>query len=518
MPQNIYPNHRLVYLLEPGDPPSGPRQTGIVKYDEHYDAFMAYTPNVGNTHDRRIDFFLQDNATYGRFNFNLGLRYDKIWYEFLHTVGAGYLHRRIGAEQGVADPVPEWEPYMGPLEVSGYKKTLPSVFSPRLAVSYDIGGDGKTVAKLTTAYYGPKLEGNRGNVFWPLSFRSLAVPFWDLNGNFQPDLGEFDPLTPFEIDDLKNNPPPGSTWTGWMWYGGFDKFNPGTVESTNKYAADYKNPRTLELTLTLERQIMNDLAVSVSGIFKRTYFNERLLQYYPDGHVETGNDYAEIAYDDETGQSIFTNTLGGGMGQVVTNYDKTHNVYKGVIVEFKKRFSRRWMMDASIVLQDWRNKNYIEEALVPDGYTPTNWDYYYNAPFALGALNEGYFINSRWILKWNGLVQLPLDISFSWILRAREGYPVDRGYPVKNFYGQYLYDPTTKHGDNRLPTNYYLNIGVEKTFRLTEHARVSLILDLFNASNHLNVEKKEWRIGSNQGNTINVSNPGIVQFGAKFAF
>jgi hypothetical protein len=519
LPQDIYPNHRLVYILKPGDPPNGPRNTNIQKYDNNYDAFMAYTPNIGNIHDRRLNFYLQDTATYKRFTFNLGMRVDKIWFHFGETVGAGYLQRRFGAPQGVADPVPEWAPYLGDLKVNAYDiKSMPAVFSPRVSVNYDVFGNGKTVAKLTTALYGPKLEGNRGGSFWPLSFRSIEVPFWDLNGNYIPDLGEFDPLTPFEIDALKANPPAGSTWTGWMGYGGFNKFDPTQTTSTTKYASDYKNPTTWELTLTAEHELRPNLAVSISGIYKRTFNDEQGLTYYPDGHVNTGSDYVVVAQDSETGQYIFANSLGGGVGTILTNYAKNHNVYKGILLELKKRLSNRWMTNFSLVVQDWKNKNYLDEALVPAGYKPTNWDYYHDAPYALGALNEGYTINSRWIIKWNGLFVLPLNINLTWNLRVREGYPVDRGYPVKNFFGAYLYDPNTRYGDDRLPTNYYLNLGAEKVFQLGENFRASVFLYFFNATNHLNVEKTEWRPGAGQKKIINVSNPGIVQFGGRFTF
>ncbi len=519
IPQNIYPNHRLVYIRRPGDPPSTARGFTPVKYDDQFDTFMAYTANVGNTRSRRINFYLQDTATYGRFTLNLGLRYDKIWYQFLDTVGAGYRHRVVGAAQGVADVIPSWEPYLGDLSIPGYKiDAQPSVLSPRVSLNYDVAGDGKTVVKLTTALYGPKLEGSQGHQFWPLSFRSITVPFWDLNGNYIPDLGEFDALTPFEIDALKNDPPPGATYVGYYGYGGFDKNDPTATSTKNKYADNYKNPKTFEVTLALEREMFQDFAVSVSGIFKRSFDDERTLTYYPDGSVDNPSNYEILAYDPETDQNVYFNTLGGGVGSVFTNYDKTHHRYLGLKLEATKRLSKKWMMAASLVLQDWRRRDYLDEQLVPAGEKPTNWDYFYNGPFALGALNEGYFINSRWIFKINGLYQLPLGINASWNFRIREGYPVDRGYPVKQFQGVWVYDPTTKFGDDRLPANSLLNIGLEKVFNLSDDIRATLMLNAFNILNKLNVEKREWRPGDRQGSIINVSNPGLIQFGARVNF
>jgi hypothetical protein len=519
IPQNIYPNHRLVYIYRPGDPPSAPRNFQVEKYDNNYDVFMAYTANVGNTRVRRMNFYLQDTATYGRLTLNAGLRLDKIWFEFLDMTGAGYRHRTVGAAQGVADVIPSWDPFIGDLAIKGYKvDDQPIVLSPRLAANYDLTGDGKTMLRLTTALYGPKLEGSQGHAFWPLSFRSITVPFWDLNGNYMPDLGEFDAWTPFEIDDLRNNRPPGANWVGNLGYGGFDKNDPTRTTSRNKFADDYRNPKTFELTMTFDRELFTDFAISASGIFKRSFDDERALTYYADGHINSAEDYAVLGYDPETDQYIFNNTRGGGVGTVYTNYDKTHHRYLGLKLEATKRLSNKWMMAASVVLQDWSRRDYLEEQLVPAGYKPTNWDYYVNGPFALGALNEGYFINSRWIIKLNGLYQLPLGFNVSWNFRIREGYPVDRGYPVKQFMGAWLQDPTKKFGDDRLPVNHLLNLGLEKVFTLSEGIRATLMLNLFNALNHLNVEKREWRPGPRQGSIINVNNPGLIQFGARVNF
>lgn len=534
IPQNIYPNHRIIYIFAPGDPPDAPRPE-IEKYDNNYDRLSVYTPKVGNIRSRRMDFYLQDTATYGRFTFNLGLRYDKIWFQYLETVGAGYKHRVFGAPQGVAEPIPAWEPYVGDIKVEPYRiDAMPGVFSPRFSVNYDLTGDGKNVVKLSTAMYGPKLTGRQGSRFWPLSFRGISVPFWDMNGNYRPDFGEFDPLTPFEIDELKANPPENAPWVGLYSYGGFNKYNPEQTQTNKKYADDYVNPKQLELTLTYERELMADFAVSASAMYKRTYDEEWTRPMLDDGTMLKGIADKQIvpwAYDEKTEQWVFRDkatveeiTGHGVVGTYYTNHPVNHWEYTGIKLEANKRLSNGWMMSASLVLQSWVEKEADlewrrENNYWIDDYTPTNYTYYHNTPYSLGALNEGYYMNSRWIFKLNGLVQLPLGVNVSWNLRAREGYPVDRGYPVHRFYGSYMY-PTdgTKFGDNRLPTNYILNLGVEKAFNITENVTATLLLNAFNATNHLNVEKKEWRPGVRQGIPINVSNPGHIQFGARINF
>ncbi len=520
LPQIQYPNSRLIIIFAPGVPGdngTGSRPT-INKYDDNWDLFGAYTDNVGNIHSKRMGIFFQDTATFGKLVANIGLRYDKIWYHFGETTANGFKLRTYKGPEGAAEPVPEWEPYIGPKTVQPYDvKAIPSVFSPRLSLNYDISGNGKTVIKLSVASYGPKLEGQEGNMFWPLSFRGIWVPFWDMNGNFMPDPGEFDPLTPFEIDMYKANPSlyPNPTSVGVMRYFGFNKYDPEQTTTNVKFADDYKNPTTYEVILGMDKEIFKNFGISANLIYKKAVNPKRFLWQYPDGEIENASMYKIYYTDPVTGQSLWTNTRGSGSVRLITNYHKTHTEYLGLKIEAVKRLADKWMLDASLVLQNW---HWVRDR--SEYFTFTNWEYYEKQGYYPYALNEGYIIHARWIFKINGLFQLPYGINFSYNFRIREGYPVFPygGYPKSNLGRTYFFSKDQRWGEVRLPANYMLDLGLEKSFMVSDNVKATLLFYLINADNHFNTEKMEWRPGPYQGSVIEVNPPGLLQFGFRVNF
>jgi hypothetical protein len=179
------------------------------------------------------------------------------------------------------------------------------------------------------------------------------------------------------------------------------------------------------------------------------------------------------------------------------------------------------MLDASFTYSDWKQKY---EGDVVD---PTNIEYYDGgvvAPGSGGSGLTGIYVNSRWMGKLSGLVQLPYGVNFSGVFVAREGYVkltdvrVTRpGIGVSSIYGSP--GGGGKFGDERLPTFWVLNLRLEKLFRIGDMGTVALAVDGFNISNAATALKQQTRITSeNYGQDLRILNPRVFRFGIRFNF
>jgi hypothetical protein len=117
-----------------------------------------------------ISAYVQDTLTHGRATFQLGVRYD-------------YNHDKALAGSISANPIlPEWLPAISSNGVD------PSVrfhdVSPRLGLTYDLGGNGKTIAHANFArYFGQVGTGGISGQVNPVTAASVRFPWNDANGD-----------------------------------------------------------------------------------------------------------------------------------------------------------------------------------------------------------------------------------------------------------------------------------------------------------------------------------------------
>ncbi len=188
-----------------------------------------------------------------------------------------------------------------------------------------------------------------------------------------------------------------------------------------------------------------------------------------------------------------------------TNHRKAYDQYLGGQLVFTKRLSDRWMLHGSFTYSDWKRYYKGEYLGVLDdlsardeyNYGPNNEAYFDGgvvAPESGGSGSEGVFVNSRWVAKISGLYELPLGISISGVVLARDGYPI-RPYNVVNLPGigdENIYgNPGGKFGDVRLPAFWTLSFRVEKTVNISDTASVALAMDAFNVTDSAQSLKKE---------------------------
>ncbi len=557
--------------------------------------------------------YVQDTITKGNFTATLGLRYD------LQIPSAGAFSR-----SAVYGGEPAWDMVFDPATTSVLDGILPDVstdpvkgtnkivngaahayswstWSPRLGFTWDINGDGKTVAKLALSQYGDVM----GVGWWasaPLGSGGGLRYWWrDANADTQAQLTEL-------WWSYRNGSTIGSS------YGTYQVFNSdGSLTAAANdalagaygsdayragmyYSFDYNDPinldyesgitdyfmsrkdqastRTRELLLTLERELMPDLSIALSGTYRKydkfdlgmTYYPE---EFYPDytgprivdpANPPAGGWYVQagtVPNSVEIGGVTYSSGMmagepyymaGPNMPTDATNYvvyrkSDQYKTYMGVDLVLNKRLSNKWFANASITWQSqksfWGN----------DYFDPTNYDVFNGKPYgdwgggASGKL--AVLMYTRWMAKVSGLYQLPLGFDISGTFNAREGWR------IPNYY--WLYDDLAPNPvadqwvdvypigylEDKLPMFWNVTMRIEKKINIGQ-GRLYLMADCFNIFNSA-IENRSYEkyygdaytdhgvqwagapsdiswVYANNGYINEILNPRIWRFGARFEF
>ena len=284
--------------------------------------------------------YIQDTIVKGDFSLQLGLRYDRQWPSGgSYTNGAIYTDtpafNKVFATDvqttldGILTDVTT-DPVKGIAQiVNGEDRAyLWNTFSPRIGLTWDITGDGKTVAKMAVSQYGdimpmglytalPRGSGgtinfwwNDGNgvtankdgkaqfneMYWAYSSRypvanpaNPGLPYRYVPYRVFTDTGT---LTTAAAAMLADRP---SIWDTDAYYSGnvgdFDWFNPVNLDYVSGITTYFKDraaqssSRTRELLLTLEREVLPDLSASINFTYRKYDRNQTSLYYYPAEHA-----------------------------------------------------------------------------------------------------------------------------------------------------------------------------------------------------------------------------------------
>jgi len=284
----------------------------------------------------QVAAYIQDTIVKGNFTLSLGLRYDK------QSSGQGAYTRDAilpgtpawdavfaSGASGVLDPIlPDVpvEPVKGIDQVvNGSSQPYQwNVFSPRIGLTWDIGGDGKTVAKLALSQYGdimgvgwytatPYGTGGTMNywgrdanadkkydwneLFWNYSSRypyaagdpnvpSRYVPyavFADASGALTPaaDAMLHDRPSIFDTDAYYSG-----NVSGFDWYNPIDVDYERGVTGYFWDHASMNSARTREILLTLEREILTDFSAAINFTYRKFDKDMNGYRYYAAEHSD----------------------------------------------------------------------------------------------------------------------------------------------------------------------------------------------------------------------------------------
>ena len=529
------------------DTPTDPEN---VKY---FSYFRGYYRDYGVS---ALSAYLSDTITFGRFNILLGLRYDKqtprLNPSTILTVTDNPAWASVtGEDTAISDALGALLPgieltddYQTMYDVNGDKWGW-TFWSPRLGLTWDITGDGKTIGKASFAMYGDfmgtgsynQMPGGTGG--W--------VDFWWLDDNTDEEM-EFTELywrgsglnvaewEPYHVFDAAGNFLPtalqieDANGIGWGGVATWATRNDLTAPY-DELDPTYGTTRTTEFMLTVEREIFTDFAVTANATYRRyDHFNwswdffvadqytsiterhEQSRDWYvnatdtlSDANVPASADVTgiETLWDGDTGEApdhdwwyrddAFTegadtfNTALSTPYQYIERRPGYYRDFYGIDIIFSKRLSNKWMLNGSLTWQH-QEQHYPPESVWNDTnlWALDGRAYSPSIGGASGKINQ--YTYSRWLIKAGGLYQLPYDINVSFTFMAREGWPLEEriryyDYGLPNSRSRSYVAYLHPFGEFRLNTFYRFDLRLEKVITLGDTGRIYIMADLFNVFN-----------------------------------
>ena len=497
----------------------------------------------------QLAFYIQDVMVKGNFTFQLGLRFDNqkgsmgaVDYATVPTDQAAW---QMVFPDAISTNMAEMLPGVSATAVAAVDNYQWNTWSPRIGITWDISGDGKTVAKLSLSQYGDVM-GTGYNSASPLGTGGNTGYWWKDGANLNPA----DSMVQFGEMYWSN-------WSGganpYQVYRLFDDSGAYTAEAlaalvggndsnarkagmysgydwADKTALDYSNittfffndkvkssTRTREILLTLEREIIPDFSAAINLTYRRYDSFDNWWTYYPDSIYGTTNpELAGLIVDDTTGPWYeevgtipdtveiggVTYSTGGAAGRpyymptadyptVSSSYSMVkkgdgYNTYAGVDLVLNKRLSNKWYMNASFTFQDQRN-HWGTTFL-----NPTNQWMSDGKPYGLwggGASGKtSVLMYTRWMAKLTALYQLPYGFDVSGTFNAREGWKIPNYFYI---YQEEAPNPaypwttalyTQEATADSLPTFYNITLRLEKKINIGA-GKLYLMADVFNLLN-----------------------------------
>ena len=425
--------------------------------------------------------YIQDSYSYKRLRVNAGLRYD--WQQ------SKWLGGCVIANEIVPDLLPGYceEAATGGLSpITGQVEELKpfSTWSPRMSLTYDLFGNGKTALKATGSYYyqtkvtlADSLSGlNNFFVTWGPNLSSGACST-AANSSCWNDANRDGFI---QRNELLGTPGLPSNFVDGV-----------LIASGNRVADDAKLGRTREATIGVSHELIANLAVGADFIYRK-YDNglaNYIIGYEPGaaGFPQTSvySTTPSVYVDPVTGKSanyyVVQQGLRRASGPSITKTNLAYQVYQGVDLTLNKRYSDRWQLNIAVTLQKRSDFN-------PEGSfaNPTGLEFTNGRNTTLGG-NSG----ARYLIKVNGSYDLPWGIMASTNFNMNDGAlrnmvingpgQVYGGTSGAISYGTLQFEPS---GSTRFERTMLWDMGLNKTFTFRGgQNRVKLTIDGFNILN-----------------------------------
>jgi hypothetical protein len=422
--------------------------------------------------------YIQDSYSYKRLRVNAGLRYD--WQQSKWKGGC------VAANPIIPDLLPgqcEGELTGGISPITGENEELRPFhqFSPRMSLTYDLFGNGKTALKATGSYY-YSTKITLANALSGLGGVSLGWGNNNTSGtcstvadsNCWTDANRDGFISRNELVGPVNFP---------------SNFVDGVLLAAgNRVADDAKLGRTREFTAGISHELIANLAVGADYIYRKYDLG---TQAYIIGY-DPGSAGFPVSSIYEATPRIHTDTASGktaeyyvvqqGLtrpsGASITRSSLDYQVYNGVDLTLNKRYSNRWQFNVAVTLQK-RN----------------DYDVYFTNPTGVN-LFDGINTGTRYLVKVNGSYDLPWGVMFSTNFNLNDGPNRDLvitgpGNVYGGTSGNIRYDADgnntlnfQKGGTTRLEKQMLWDFGLNKTFTFRGgQNRIKATIDGFNILN-----------------------------------
>ena len=485
---------------------------GLVAYQA-----QLYRDQLLNNEWWSYDGYLQDSYSRGRWRVNGGIRYD--WQQ------SKYLGGCVPANVLRPDLLPAQCEEATQVDATNGRKIQPfGNWSPRISVTRDLFGNGKTQVHGTWSYY-YDTKITLANSLTGLSTQTRLT--WGPNASSGACTGtscwrdlNLDGVV--QANELTGTPSSSSS-----------RFVDGVLlPAGNIVDPSAKIGRTREAVVGLQHELVSNLAVGVDFIYRKY---DRGTTTYTIGYTPgAGYDalraiYVPATYNDPISglAARYYYVCDGcsrpsGLGSI-TLTNPNYSTYRGVDLTLNKRFSRRWQAAVALTLQN--APNYF-----PYGSTtfinPTGEEF-----------RDGVSTLERYLFKAQGSYTLPWDVNvsanFNWNDGAA-GHPtassstavsviegpgaVPGGTTGTISYSTLEY---TARGQERLDPVKLLDVGVQKVIKLRGgRNRLKLMVDGFNMFNESTILRYSNNLitASNYLAPASIVPPRVFRFGASIAF
>ncbi|MGB3861491.1 MAG: TonB-dependent receptor [Candidatus Aminicenantaceae bacterium] len=427
-------------------------------YGEPYYLYEQQQYSYGGIVDK-IGTFFDDSISIGdRLTVNLGLRLDhqKATYPALPLLD-GWEKTSENAK-GIDDLI-TW-----------------NVFSPRIGIAFQLTPDGKTL-----------LKANYGRYYDAMHISNFA---W---------------------------PGPGYTdWYMYWWDWEFEEWvliDHAPAEIGYIMDPNIKNPYSEQLFIGLERELITDF--SLGAMYMRKTEGNSI------GWEGRNTEYEQVQrVSPDNGQSYTVfNRTGPYPETWQTNPEGYGQKYNAFILSLDKRYSRNWMMNASLTWSHSTGLNMVAQSTSQHVLTSYAGNFGVDPNDLINADGDLQH-DKRWVVKFSGGYNLPWDIFFAAYFTYQAGLPrpaLVRVSDLEQGRQEILAEP---RGERRYPSFYTLNLRAQKTFALKGSWKLKVMLDLFNATN--DDAFRSWRSNSMWRDTFNeqsdLPDPISLQLGLKLEF
>jgi hypothetical protein len=492
-------NYALIFRN--GTQPGGPCQGDVTcpQFGTPFEMQVFNSPTNAWVVSKYTDLYAQDSWTIGRrLTINAGVRY---------AHDNGYIPS--SCSQTAFSPADQtYFPTCYPKQ----QFNIWNPIVPRLYASYDLTGNGRTVIKGGWGRYAhqrmhdPELNNADPQV------RTTTTYLWhDRNGDKMYEPGEVN----FAVND---NPD-------------FVSQSGGSNQVVNP---NEKEPFANEVSVTIERELVANLAIRASGVYSTTdsyrFLNvRRPFNAYnipvtvpdpgPDGRLGTADDQGlpQVTYYE------YPASLAGRAFELYTLYNdpSARQRFTSIDISGFKRFSNNWEFLAGYSAT---KRNVPVSPILILGSVISAATQEFNSTTLVGDMNPNAQINTadtqwEWSWKVTGAYNLPFDVMASLNYEHRGGYPWARqvlasgGKTIPS-----LLVNVEPIGTRRMPDTDQVDIRLEKSFTVGPGQRVSARVNIFNLLNANTVTDLNRQSSATFGLPTTILPPRLVEFSASYRF
>jgi carboxypeptidase family protein len=429
---------------------------------------LVNTPSGHKEDGVNSAIYAQDAWRLGRVTINPGLRYER----FVMSIPAQ------GAPAGTWVPARDFAAQDGIINWN--------TLSPRIGVSWDVVGDGRTALKGGVSRY-DRLEGI--TIIQPLNQRNIAFqvcPWSDVNNDLSAQLGEI----------------------------AMARCTGSLQPSLGNVDPDLQRPHQWEYTAMVQRQVGATTSVSLA------YYGRRFSDLYTTVNAAVPpSSYTPVSITNPLtnqpmtvyNQDPATRTA---VRNVVTTIPDLEQAYNGVEFQVNTRLSRATFFGGLTIGRDYGDQDTTSSC----GGCGTDFNNPNNLINNRGAIgfDSTYQIRGGWTYR------LPYEVQFSGSIREATGLPQSRTYTVTTSVVPGLTQVTQSvqvapRGDFRYPWQNLVDIRFVKVFR-TGNIRIEPTVDVFNLFNNNAVTSAVTVVGSSLGRPSSIVMGRLVRIGGRIAF